>query len=479
MEPPTGGERRQGPITSTYIKPRGGGGGSINTHTKMRRACLFVVCLGWSWAEATSWTEHVCYTGPLDGGWLEIDCDNRGLSGQLLELESVTGSFIHLRLEDNMFTGPLPANLGGMTKLTQLYLGTNQLTGTIPSEWGKLTKLTRVSIDNNDLKGPIPPEWGKLTKLTHVSLENNKLTGPIPSEWGKLTKLVKLDLGNNQLTGNIPQEIGSLDGLNTFEVNNNDLSGTISNELMKVGSSKLDLSHNPQLTGCAPSLNKQARHILIEGTGITGACAFECPKGTFATFTEGQDSPLWEDVRQELGETCYRCTWGFYNDVEGVETSAGCKQCPEGKSSWGGPKENAWGEEKGGSMAALRDSIDACVYCPAGQYRYYIPSTKSYAECKRCSPGFYRVGPGHNDAGCLACASDQDCSQEGTSVGPTAAPSLPPTSPTETPTASPTEMCGCVTDGRALDGTWITEDGACERHLEHDPDAHTWCTLCT
>ena len=51
------------------------------------------------------------------------------------------------------------------------------------------------------LVGPIPPELGDLTRLTRLVLEGNELTGPIPPELGNLPDLGLLDLGDNSLTG--------------------------------------------------------------------------------------------------------------------------------------------------------------------------------------------------------------------------------------------------------------------------------------
>ena len=57
------------------------------------------------------------------------------------------------------------------------------------------------------MTGPIPPELGKLTKLEFLRLSNNGLTGPIPHELGKLTKLRYLDLSNNEWTGCVPKAL--------------------------------------------------------------------------------------------------------------------------------------------------------------------------------------------------------------------------------------------------------------------------------
>ena len=59
----------------------------------------------------------------------------------------------------------------------------------------------------SQLKGPIPTELGQLTKLKDLNLSRNQLTGEIPTELGLLTKLKWLYLSGNQLTGETPPEL--------------------------------------------------------------------------------------------------------------------------------------------------------------------------------------------------------------------------------------------------------------------------------
>ena len=63
------------------------------------------------------------------------------------------------------------------------------------------------------MTGEIPAELGDLTNLEELYLNNNQLTGEIPAELGDLTKLTELQLRSNQLTGCIPE------GLRNIRVN--------------------------------------------------------------------------------------------------------------------------------------------------------------------------------------------------------------------------------------------------------------------
>ncbi len=77
--------------------------------------------------------------------------------------------------------------------------------------------MTAIDLSSNQLSGPIPAKLGDLSSLEELWLYSNELIGPIPAELGDLSNLEVLYLGGNQLSGCIP------DGLR--DVSNNDLSG--------------------------------------------------------------------------------------------------------------------------------------------------------------------------------------------------------------------------------------------------------------
>ena len=106
-------------------------------------------------------------------------------------------------------------------RLAGIILPRNQLTGSIPAELGHLTKLTELHLNENQLTGPIPPELGNLTNLLYLSLDENQLTGPIPPELGNLTNLLHLHLDENQLTGSIPRSFLQLQRLALFDFSSN------------------------------------------------------------------------------------------------------------------------------------------------------------------------------------------------------------------------------------------------------------------
>ena len=152
-----------------------------------------------------------------------------------------------LLLEVNALDGPIPQWIGDLPNLRNLSLGNNELTGPIPPELGTLGSLERLHLNQftaigslniydgtlsyNSLTGPIPPELGNLANLRELLLGNNRLTGPVPPELGGLTSLQYLDLYNNALSGPIPPELGNLTSLAALRLANNALEGPIPPEL--------------------------------------------------------------------------------------------------------------------------------------------------------------------------------------------------------------------------------------------------------
>ncbi|KAK4423971.1 Leucine-rich repeat protein 1 [Sesamum alatum] len=101
-------------------------------------------------------------------------------------------------------SGPLVAELGGLTNLQYLQVQGNKMSGRIPSELGNLTNLISLGLSQNLLSGPIPVSLGNLRSLRFMNLNSNKLSGRIPDaviqliKWGQLQTL---NVSDNQLAG--------------------------------------------------------------------------------------------------------------------------------------------------------------------------------------------------------------------------------------------------------------------------------------
>ena len=97
---------------------------------------------------------------------------------------------IQLLFDD--LSGSIPAEIGDLDALVQLYLSFNSLTGSIPKELGNLTNLTTLSLIDNQLTGSIPAELTALN-LTTLELSGNSFTGCIPLA---LQNVPRNDLGD-------------------------------------------------------------------------------------------------------------------------------------------------------------------------------------------------------------------------------------------------------------------------------------------
>ena len=149
------------------------------------------------------------------------------------------------------FTGPVPSELGKLSNLTSLRLSGNELTS-IPPELGNLSNLTSLDLSLNSLTGPIPPWLGQMSNLKYLGLSGNALTGTIPPELGQMSTLISLGLSDNRLMGSIPSELGDLSDLTSLGLANSGLTGSIPPELGNLSNlTGLNLSNN-SLTGSIP-----------------------------------------------------------------------------------------------------------------------------------------------------------------------------------------------------------------------------------
>ncbi|KAH7518872.1 hypothetical protein FEM48_Zijuj09G0217200 [Ziziphus jujuba var. spinosa] len=148
-------------------------------------------------------------------------------------------------LRDNLFSGPIPPNIGeAMPLLSDLDISENSLSGSIPLSIGNLTGLTTLIISNNKLSGIDEITYqGKLKVVAKgrallydstlylfnsIDLSNNNLSGgQIPSSVGNLEWIETLDISMNHISGPIPLSMTSLIFLNHLNLSYNNLSGKI------------------------------------------------------------------------------------------------------------------------------------------------------------------------------------------------------------------------------------------------------------
>ena len=183
-----------------------------------------------------------------------------------------------LSISDSQLSGSIPAHLS--SKLSLLWLKGNALTGPIPTEIGLLTKMDCLGLQNNLLTETIPTEIGSLKKMRQIQLYNNKLSGSIPSELALCgNELQDLILFNNVLTGTIPTEIGALGGLTgSLKLGVNRLHGTLPTELGQLTSLRiLDIARN-NLVGPIPTemglLGSSLQRLTISNNLLSGTLPY-------------------------------------------------------------------------------------------------------------------------------------------------------------------------------------------------------------
>lgn len=113
----------------------------------------------------------------------------------------------------------LPAEIGQLTNLKELYLHGNQLE-ILPKEIGNLSQLETLKLKYNKLK-KFPEGISDLKNLKMLEINNNQIK-KLPPEIGNLENLLKLDITGNQLES-LPPEIGKLRNLQKLHISNNQL----------------------------------------------------------------------------------------------------------------------------------------------------------------------------------------------------------------------------------------------------------------
>ena len=178
-------------------------------------------------------------------------------------------------------------------------------------------RVRRLDLSDNELNGPIPAEIGSMTRLIDLSLDINKLSGSIPPELGNLTNLILLFLRINRLTGQIPPELGNLVNLRSFSLSSNELVGTIPQELTRLV--ELNTFYLYDSGVCAP-LNVEMQEWLA---GIASRLADNCISqdlGTLAAFYWATEGTNWTTSTGWLSDEPMRTWHGVKTDSDGRVT---------------------------------------------------------------------------------------------------------------------------------------------------------------
>ncbi|XP_017978562.1 PREDICTED: probable LRR receptor-like serine/threonine-protein kinase At1g56130 [Theobroma cacao] len=151
--------------------------------------------------------------------------DRRGvIPEELLDFPFLT----FLKIDQNFFSGPLPAFIGNMSRLELLSIAHNDFSGPIPKELGSLKALNMLSFGHNNFSGTLPPELGNLVNLQQIYINSCGLGGEIPSTFANLEKLETVWASDVAFTGNIPNFIGNnWTKLTTLRLEGNSFAGPI------------------------------------------------------------------------------------------------------------------------------------------------------------------------------------------------------------------------------------------------------------
>lgn len=155
-----------------------------------------------------------------------LDVSVNFLTGEFQSWVGNLTRLVSLGLGNNNYQqGEIPESLGGLKKLTWLYLAKSNLTGTVPDSVFDLNSLDTFDISRNSISGEFPVSITRLANLTKIELYDNRLTGEIPPEIRNLTRLRELDVSLNQLSGELPRELGALEELRVFHCHQNNFTG--------------------------------------------------------------------------------------------------------------------------------------------------------------------------------------------------------------------------------------------------------------
>ncbi|KAH9301085.1 hypothetical protein KI387_012668 [Taxus chinensis] len=181
-----------------------------------------------------------------------LDLSSNNFSGSIPQGFGRLPKLQFLNLCCNFLNGTIPAFLTNLSNLLELNLAANPfLPGTIPAEIGKLSKLQNLWVPNCNLTGEIPESIGNLSALMNLDLSQNQLTGTIPESITQLTSVVQIELYSNQLAGYIPRKMSGLSALRKFDASMNILRGNIPENLAALPLESLSLFRN-RLEGTIP-----------------------------------------------------------------------------------------------------------------------------------------------------------------------------------------------------------------------------------
>ena len=239
-----------------------------------------------------------------------------------------------LNLSNNRLSGPVPASFNWLESLVTLNLSHNRLTGQIPSlttssspnvipTIARPQRLERLLLNDNRFSGIIPAQITYHANLKTLRLNNNDLHGPIPASIASLSRLSDLRLNDNNLTGPTPKGLQNLTSLRYLHIQNNCLTGqdpapALKTKLAELRTALLNSGTTPSELGGPPSINTD--NNLFDGVATENkTCAQICYD---SVFNPNRNTKLVQDcetlleirdnwaARTTLPERSAMATWG-------------------------------------------------------------------------------------------------------------------------------------------------------------------------
>ena len=158
-------------------------------------------------------------------------------------------------MDDNNLQGRIPASLGTLQHLTEMWLGTNRLKGTLLESFGQLSELVYLDVSFNNLIGILSEEnFSKLSKLKYLLLSYNFFTLNVSSHCVPPFQIHFLEMGSCHLGPSFPPWLKSQKEVEYLVLSNASISSSIPNWFWNISSNmgwvNLSLNH---LEGQLPS----------------------------------------------------------------------------------------------------------------------------------------------------------------------------------------------------------------------------------
>uniref|UniRef100_A0A6M2EQN5 non-specific serine/threonine protein kinase n=1 Tax=Populus davidiana TaxID=266767 RepID=A0A6M2EQN5_9ROSI len=155
-----------------------------------------------------------------------VDLSKNNFTGEIPDDLGYSEPLHYLNISGNSFHTALPNNIWSAPNLQIFSASSCKLVSKIPDFIG-CSSLYRIELQDNMFNGSIPRDIGHCERLISLNLSRNSLTGIIPWEISTLPAIAAVDLSHNLLTGSIPSNFGNCSTLESFNVSYNLLTGPI------------------------------------------------------------------------------------------------------------------------------------------------------------------------------------------------------------------------------------------------------------